>query len=82
MKTLCGKKAIIFIDRVRSLRRKQNCIKIKIMFIKTVMLHLADWQNILIFFNVYSFFDRDRQSVSGGGSEKEGDTESEAASRL
>ena len=34
------------------------------------------------FFNVYSFFDRERQSESGGGAETEGDTESEAGSRL
>ena len=34
------------------------------------------------FFNVYSFFDKERQSVSGGGAEREGDTESGAGSRL
>ena len=34
------------------------------------------------FFNVYSFFDRERQRVSGGGAEREGDTESKAGSRL
>ena len=28
------------------------------------------------------FWDRERQSVNGGGSEREGDTESEAGSRL
>ena len=33
-------------------------------------------------FNVYSFFERQRQSVSRGGAEREGDTESEAGSRL
>ena len=37
----------------------------------------------LIFFNVYSFLkDRERQSTSRGGAEREGDTESEAGSRL
>ena len=34
-----------------------------------------------IFFNAYLFL-RQRQSVNGGGSEKEGDTESETGSRL
>ena len=33
------------------------------------------------FFNVYLFL-KERQSVSGGGAEKEGDTESEAGFRL
>ena len=33
------------------------------------------------FFNVY-VWDRGRQSMSGGGAEREGDTESETASRL
>ena len=35
------------------------------------------------FFNVYLFFgDRERQSMNGGGAEREGDTESEAGSGL
>ena len=34
----------------------------------------------LIFFNVYSFFDR--QSMSMGGAERGGDTESEVGSRF
>ena len=35
------------------------------------------------FFNVYLFiWDRERQSMNGGGAEREGDTESEAGSRL
>ena len=35
------------------------------------------------FFNAYLFLrQRERQSMSGGGAEREGDTESEAASRL
>ena len=33
------------------------------------------------FFNVY-FWDRERQSMNGGGSEREGDTESKTGSRL
>ena len=37
--------------------------------------------NFLKIFNVYLFL-RERQSVSGGGAEREGDTESEAGSRL
>ena len=36
----------------------------------------------LIFLNVYSFFERGRQSVSGGGAETEGNPESKAGSRL
>ena len=37
----------------------------------------------LHFFNVYLFLrERERQSSSGGGAEREGDTESEAGSRL
>ena len=35
------------------------------------------------FFNIYSFLrDRERQSMSREGAEREGDTESEAGSRL
>ena len=36
------------------------------------------------FFNVFLiyFWDRERQSMNGGGAEREGDTESEAGSRL
>ena len=34
------------------------------------------------FFNVFYFWDRDRQSMNGGGAEREGDTESETGSRL
>ena len=34
-----------------------------------------------MFFNVY-FWDRERQSMNRGGAEREGDTESEAGSRL
>ena len=34
-----------------------------------------------IFFNIYLFL-RQRQSMNGGGAEREGDTESEAGSRL
>ena len=35
------------------------------------------------FVSIYSFLrDRERQRVSGGGAEREGDTESETASRL
>ena len=38
--------------------------------------------HFIIFFNVYSFFDRERQSMSRGGAERGGDTEPEAGSRL
>ena len=35
------------------------------------------------FFNIYSFLrDREKQSVSGEGAEREGDTETESGSRL
>ena len=34
------------------------------------------------FFNVYFIFDRERQSMSGGGAERKGDTESQAGSRV
>ena len=42
---------------------------------------------VSFFFNffstfIYFFGDRERQSMNGGGSEREGDTESEAGSRL
>ena len=38
---------------------------------------------IYLFLNVYSFLkDRERESASRGGAEREGDTESEAGSRL
>ena len=37
---------------------------------------------LLLFFNVYLFFERERQSVSGAGAEREGDTEFEAGSKL
>ena len=37
----------------------------------------------LIFFNVYLFLrDREKQSTSRGGADREGDTESETGSRL
>ena len=36
-----------------------------------------------IYFNVYLFLrDRERQSMNGGGAEREGDTESQAGSRF
>ena len=42
--------------------------------------HVSNGLNI---FYVYSFLrERERQSMSGGGAEREGDTESEAGSRL
>ena len=37
---------------------------------------------ILFFLMFIYFWDRERQSMSGGGAEREGDTESEAGSRL
>ena len=37
----------------------------------------------LIFFSMFIYFwDRERQSMNGGGAEREGDTESETGSRL
>ena len=38
---------------------------------------------LFFFFNVYSFLrDGEKQSMNGGGAEREGDTESQAGSRL
>ena len=39
---------------------------------------------LIFFFSVYLFFwgDRERQSMNGGGAEREGDTEPETGSRL
>ena len=38
---------------------------------------------VIFFFNVFIYFwDRERQSMNGGGAEREGDTESETGSRL
>ena len=41
----------------------------------------ASTPSLLFFFNVCLFL-RETQSVNGGGAEREGDTESEAGSRL
>ena len=39
--------------------------------------------HLLFYFNVYSFLrDGERQSISGGGAERDGDIESEAGSKL
>ena len=47
-----------------------------------LMMSLSHKQ-FLIFFNIYSFLrDKERHNMSGGGVEREGDTESEAGSRL
>ena len=50
---------------------------------------LALWFQIFSFFFFFNFFstfiyfgDRERQSMNGGGAEREGDTESETGSRL
>ena len=38
---------------------------------------------LIFFFSTFIYFwDRERQSMNGGGAEREGDTESEAGSRL
>ena len=42
-------------------------------------------KNMTFFFNFLTFiyfWDRERQSMNGGGAEREGDTESETGSRL
>ena len=47
--------------------------------------HIADIQSLLFefFFPTFIYFwDRERQSMNGGGAEREGDTESETGSRL
>ena len=55
-------------------------------WVKFIINFFTQYPIILIecfFFNVYSFLkDRERQSTSRGGAETEGDTESEAGSRL
>ena len=38
--------------------------------------------HLFFFFTIYLFLDRERQSMSRGGAEREGDTESKADSRL
>ena len=39
--------------------------------------------HLIIFFSTFIYFwDRERQSMNGGGAEREGDTESETGSRL
>ena len=45
---------------------------------------LGPWlRGQIFFFNVFTYFwDRERQSMNGGGAEREGDTESETGSRL
>ena len=57
----------------------------------TLILHLQQWADhlgrksffCLIFFSMFIYlWDRERQSLNGGGSETEGDTESETGSRL
>ena len=40
------------------------------------------WLNYFFFFLMFIYFDTERQSMSGGGAEREGDKESEAGSRL
>ena len=48
-----------------------------------VMSHINCFADIVFFFNVFIYFwDRERQSMNGGGAEREGDTESETGSRL
>ena len=37
---------------------------------------------VSVFFVMFTYFERERQSTSGRGAETEGDTESEAGSRL
>ena len=55
----------------------------EIQFLKflTQVLKLVDAIFFFNFFNVYLFL-REKQSMNGGGAEREGDTESEAVSRL
>ena len=44
------------------------------------LLFSCRWSSVL--FPKYYFWDRERQSMNGGGAEREGDTESETGSRL
>ena len=48
-----------------------------------VAILISDKLDFFFFFNVsFYFWDRERQSLNGGGAEREGDTESETGSRL
>ena len=50
---------------------------------KDVKSELTSLISFLNFFNVYLFLtENERQNMSGGGAEREGDTESETGSRL
>ena len=44
--------------------------------------HLIYLKKKFFFFNIYLFFGTERDSMNGGGAEREGDTESETGSRL
>ena len=46
------------------------------------VLHQKKKKTHFILFNVHFIFERERKSTSGGGAEREGDTVSEAGSRL
>ena len=59
------------------------------MFFLSLLSGLLSWSLISkdfffnFFFNVFIYFwDRERQSMNGGGAEREGDTKSETGSRL
>ena len=47
----------------------------------SILPHFFFFFNVFFFFIIY-FWDRERQSMNGGGAEREGDTESETGSRL
>ena len=64
----------------------QNCSRLGVLSLLGTgsLLFSGSCESRFLFcFNVYSFLkDRERQSISRGGAEREGDTESEAGSRL
>ena len=51
-------------------------------YIREYLTDTMEHLKIYIFLNVYLFLKRARQSMSGGGAEREGDTEAEAGSSL
>ena len=68
-----------FLEEKKSQKLLKNLGIVKVDFPKSQ----EHSRKLFNFFNIYLFLrDRERQSTSGGGEEREGDTESKAVSRL
>ena len=66
--------------RSESTLRISHCL---LYFFHCKMFPLSKSDFFLIFFSTFIYFwDRERQSMNGGGAEREGDTESETGSRF